>query len=236
MRLSIWQQFSSNHSGSFTVVGRFATEDAARTAAEMLREIIQRIDAWYDDPANEEQIEKGGPTGLRILSPVEAEVKQEYDLEWEFGDQGVDWYGDGHEPVIQFNQDVILDVGETWCLPQTVSELLTKLGGQTYAEHYFGAPITSITVQLSCHFTDKARAAQVHETILQWHQTTDGEDPPWTDEEYAYAQIERVSHNSNLLMLKMTYGINTLPSLRRWLEASGGDDIHYTFETVHHTE
>ena len=37
-RLSIWQQFSSNHSNDFTVVGKFAPENEAAKTAEMFNE------------------------------------------------------------------------------------------------------------------------------------------------------------------------------------------------------
>jgi len=43
MRLSIWQQFSSNHSANFEIVGTFKTEELAHQAAEELREISRAI-------------------------------------------------------------------------------------------------------------------------------------------------------------------------------------------------
>lgn len=232
MKYSIWQQFSSNHSGSFTVIGRFPTQAAAREAADALSEIVQRIDEWYEDPANQAQIQRDGP----IMSPVEAEVKQTYELEWEYNDLGIDWYGSGHEPVIHFGQAVLFDVGETWGAPQTIGELLSKLGGQVYEEHEFGAPITSIIAYLTCHFDDDQSARYISGLIEDWQTTNEGEDPPWTDEQYEYAKIEELAHAESRVTLKMTAGIRRFPLLLRWLEMHGAHDLSYSFETQRHIE
>lgn len=47
MRISIWQQFSSNHSSGFTVVGEFATRSEAENAANKIREILYRLKDWH---------------------------------------------------------------------------------------------------------------------------------------------------------------------------------------------
>ena len=43
MKLSIWQQFSSNHSNTFTVVGEFPTKTEALSAANKLRQLLEAI-------------------------------------------------------------------------------------------------------------------------------------------------------------------------------------------------
>jgi hypothetical protein len=43
MRVSIWQQFSSNHSSFFTVAGIFKTVELAEKATHELRSIIKTI-------------------------------------------------------------------------------------------------------------------------------------------------------------------------------------------------
>lgn len=43
MRISIWQQFSSNHSNSFIVVGKFKTEQEAYSAYLHVRRVMRRI-------------------------------------------------------------------------------------------------------------------------------------------------------------------------------------------------
>jgi hypothetical protein len=53
MKLSIWQQWSSNHSANFTVVGVFETSDAARDAKERLMTIFNDILAWANEHPDE---------------------------------------------------------------------------------------------------------------------------------------------------------------------------------------
>jgi hypothetical protein len=56
MKLTLWQQFASNHSNSFTLVGVFPTPEDARLAADMLREFLSQYMAWvkaHPDAAEE---------------------------------------------------------------------------------------------------------------------------------------------------------------------------------------
>src|SRR5262245_41441153 len=43
MRLTLWQQFASNHSNSFTVIGEFKSHDDAHTAYLHVRRVLRRI-------------------------------------------------------------------------------------------------------------------------------------------------------------------------------------------------
>jgi hypothetical protein len=43
MRLSIWQQFSSNHSSNFTAVGRFDTPEKAAAARQTFEQMLRAI-------------------------------------------------------------------------------------------------------------------------------------------------------------------------------------------------
>jgi hypothetical protein len=53
MRVSIWNQFSSNHSGSMTIVGNFETIEKAMEAEGTLRQIIEEVNDWFDRPEND---------------------------------------------------------------------------------------------------------------------------------------------------------------------------------------
>lgn len=41
MKVSIWQQFSSNHSGGFTVIGNFKSKENLGNATKELRTLIE---------------------------------------------------------------------------------------------------------------------------------------------------------------------------------------------------
>jgi hypothetical protein len=44
VRISIWQQFASNHSGGFKIVGVFLTPQEAAQALDRLRTMLETID------------------------------------------------------------------------------------------------------------------------------------------------------------------------------------------------
>lgn len=237
MKISIWQQFSSNHSASFTVVGRFATEDAARTAADTLLNILQRLSDWHEIEENEIWYEEQEASNRPSLTPVELDIQQEYNLEWERSKRGVDWYQHLSGAVVQLSHDVMFSVEETWSDPRTVSELFAKFGGQTYEDVQAHQRFTTITVQLTCDFNDEAGISRVKEEIALWKQISDGDNPPWTYRtDYQYAKVSDISQGGNRLTLRLTEGVTSLPALLLWLEMLDAYNIRYTFEMVHHAD
>lgn len=234
MRVSIWQQFSSNHSGSFTVVGRFETEETAHEAANELGGVIRQIDEWHEDTANEAWYKQVAMNDVPPITPAEKDIQQKYAIEWEV--QAVDWYGDGHAPIRQLGRDVFFSVGETWCSSEPIANLLGKLGAHTYEEHEFGGgQIKSIFVKLSCSF-DSENAAKENSTLLgKWKENFAGEEPPWANiEEFAYAEIDDISDEANVINVNIKSGIHSLPVIIEWLKSRGGHTITYTLEGQEH--
>lgn len=43
MKLSLWQQFSSNHSAGFSLIGQFKTAEEATQAVAVIRGILEKI-------------------------------------------------------------------------------------------------------------------------------------------------------------------------------------------------
>jgi hypothetical protein len=77
MRLSIWNQFSSNHSGSMTIVGTFETIEKAMEVEQTLRQIILEVNEWFARPENAQYRTAwmgDSPT------PIEVELIRRYDL------------------------------------------------------------------------------------------------------------------------------------------------------------
>jgi hypothetical protein len=91
MKVSIWQQFSSNNSSTFTVAGRFETAEQAQKAQREIMNLLTAIAHWYNQPENAAVRKKiGPPTGLRgyPLTPTEDEYSKKYNIDW--GDP-IDW-------------------------------------------------------------------------------------------------------------------------------------------------
>lgn len=73
MKLSIWKQFSSNHSNSFTVVGTFKTEDDAYFAYLKTRRVLRQIIEKHQNPPLNENFRK-------YALNAEIEILSAYDI------------------------------------------------------------------------------------------------------------------------------------------------------------
>src|SRR5688572_1725913 len=117
MKVTLWQQFSSNHSASFMVVGKFESVEWAETVAEELRTILSEISAWWSQYENydeitlvENRVRKDGG-----LTPPEKKYAEQFQIEkWGKGRQGVlDWVQSEQAPdaVSVFENFVIINQG-----------------------------------------------------------------------------------------------------------------------------
>jgi len=71
MKISIWQQFASNHSAAFTVVGQFQDLDSATKAAKVVRDAVKSISDWYALHPDIKQLVING----QQKAPTEAELE-----------------------------------------------------------------------------------------------------------------------------------------------------------------
>src|SRR5690348_11182422 len=91
MRISIWQQFSSNNSSYFTLVGEFTDPEQALRAASELSRLLIGIGKWYEQPENRAARNAISPPRYgtdQPLSPIEAEFAAKYNIEW---GPAIDW-------------------------------------------------------------------------------------------------------------------------------------------------
>jgi hypothetical protein len=93
MHTSIWQQWASNHSGYFKVIGIFKTSTDADAAAAEIRRLLQGLVDWYSDPANLEALEQGLLDDDRPFAPIERQYLAKYGIDeddWTYCG-GIDW-------------------------------------------------------------------------------------------------------------------------------------------------
>lgn len=109
MKLKIWQQFSSNHSGSFTVVGVFDSPQQAEAAVTELTSIFQNLFAWYKANPKEPRPFLDDPP-----SSAEREIIEKYDLATEInlGLAGED--AQASLTTKSLDRFLILHIHETW--------------------------------------------------------------------------------------------------------------------------
>jgi hypothetical protein len=132
MKVSIWQQFSSNHSTRHLIVGKFQTAQNATDAGERLHKVILQIWEWYNaHPEEQEFISEslGHPA-----TEAEQLVAQEYNIAFP---EGIDWIAAEDESNI-FDSSITtfenhLFLGERWDSMTAIepfAELVKKLGGE----------------------------------------------------------------------------------------------------------
>lgn len=149
MRIRIWQEFSSNNSARFTVVGLFETPTAAKNAAEKLMNMIKSIVEWYQKNAEPEAQWDSPPP-----SPPEIQIAKQYNIKW--SEISLDWAwidNDGNGPVKAFENIVFVDGTDSWLGSSPADKLVQLMGGKVLVDgvitlDLIGEPGTYGTVNL----------------------------------------------------------------------------------------
>jgi hypothetical protein len=85
MKVSIWQQFSSNNSTDYMVVGEFQRASQAKAARELLITMLKDIAEWHRSQNTETTID---PRVFNELTPIELVYQQRLGSTWE---EGINW-------------------------------------------------------------------------------------------------------------------------------------------------
>ncbi len=178
MHVSIWQQFSSNHSATFTVIGEFKTADLAQSATEACLAIFTTIEQWREVPENaallEHQRYYSDPKYVidPPPTPPEIAISQQYGVEW--GGSSIDWIGPVdliHERIRRVDSRVFISVDfETWNHPVPVVNLIEKMGGSALVEYVDGVP--QRTIHLTCTAPDKNTAQTLYQMMDAYFRRT----------------------------------------------------------------
>jgi hypothetical protein len=182
MRVSIWQQFSSNHSSQFTVVGKFKTiEDAARAAAA-IEAMIRAAVEWIQQPENAEVLQQAETKGLFSATPPEREFAEKLGLDWGPSRYGEMFFKDWSYQVITLDNLLFVDGNESSRGAYPFDAVVAKLGGEVYVHGTLATKIVevkrkaddaprkyreetgdyaSLTVSVSCVAPDDAAAARI---------------------------------------------------------------------------
>lgn len=136
MKISIWQQFSSNHSSSYTIVGQFSSPDEAT-------KVEQQLSDWVESWSNERCVHKDGET------PTQITIKSKYNVEFD-----LDYNDFPYRPVQCFDRYVLMESGsEAWGRPDELAKLLEKMGAsRSYnftGDDNFSAIVLKFTIQTS---------------------------------------------------------------------------------------
>jgi hypothetical protein len=75
MKITLWQQFSSNHSNGFTLVGVFPSVAQAKKAYQRIDKLLKAIDKWRTAHPDDYRYD--------FLTPPEKRIAATYEIDWE---------------------------------------------------------------------------------------------------------------------------------------------------------
>ena len=166
MKLSIWRQFSSNHSNQFAIVGRFESVEAARSAADDLKTILKSVSTYYlAHPAEQDKRYEGGKY---TPTPVEFGIAAHYQIDW---DNFQDWTIYDIDPdvfVYTIDQYVLMNSPETGSGYNPFDKLLQSMGATVNAEKEMGEK--NIFVNIRATAPEPALAHSLAITIREFLQ------------------------------------------------------------------
>ncbi len=142
MRISIWRQFSSNHSASFTVVGTFESPGKAAEVAAPLRQMMREIAIFWRDLSEGERYNWEVEVGDDYLglTPAEQKWSAYFGVAWPKFEGDKYWRMDWLPPdpdkaetgVMLFGPHVLVsDIWSAWTPHTHIVAILENYGGQT---------------------------------------------------------------------------------------------------------
>lgn len=168
MKLSLWTQFSSNHSSRYTVIGQFATAEQAHEVKAELEALLLDIAAWWEQFDTQE--------GSRLyeeeyymkdrLTPPEIAIKKKYCLRSFI--RALDWCYDAsmvNLALHQINDLVILDTPhDTWNEPYPFIKFMKQKGGKVRFDGAFMAH--NLYFAMTCDYQNEADAERIKQAMV----------------------------------------------------------------------
>jgi ADP-ribosylglycohydrolase len=222
MKISIWQQFASNHSGRYTVVGKFETPEAAQQATETLLALLTQLEAEYETVPSGKRFTPDG--GIATL-PGEYAVKERYGID----PQTHSFFNDMDQHVIQWDWLIFVKSGETYNDPEPYYTLIARLGGDAAIRWFIShEDTTTICTHLSCTCPDPEIALDILDELYCYHPNQRAlEDNP------RYGAVV-YQHDVDFETLRLDFVADLfnitgqLPTLIQYLEEQGCSDITYS--------
>ncbi|WNG33267.1 hypothetical protein F0U61_06290 [Archangium violaceum] len=161
MKIHVWNAFASNNSGSYTIVGRFPSEELAAQVAAELSEVLAAHEQWFRSPTaprSGEGSRRETPSPLRAFAQVHSLTQGESD----WADQGeLRAWSTGHQ--------VFLHDPCTLSLPDSYEEFLRVRGGKVETRiRHAHADIVSL-FELRGTLPKKTKAETVRALVEELH-------------------------------------------------------------------
>ncbi|MBA3531471.1 MAG: hypothetical protein H0T73_06065 [Ardenticatenales bacterium] len=202
MRLSLWQQFSSNHSDSFRVVGAFDSPESATQAAETIRALVARSQQWY----SQEEYERRDPENLILLPELKASSVNT----WEHFLFIYDHHTEDYEPT-------------------AYKPLVKQLGGQVAIQFQpLDVNDSYVQVKIICQAPDETTGQHLYKVIDNYFEKSDHYTSPW-GKGYGVWARGMIQHEHRQLTLNVEFSNigQALPKMIAYLRNQGCSEITY---------
>lgn len=209
MRISIWQQWSSNHSSMFTIMGTFESEELAQTAARKISELSERITQFIFEDLADADFDRYWKHEL--LTPFELELETTHQI----GLAGrIDWFSG--ISISQVGRVVMLSPDQTWQGPLPVDKLLEQMGARVVIEGDL-APGNRLdnepTIRIRCKAPDEQPAQQI---MTDAGYKSDGD----------YLERTLTSFRNDAPTVEYVH-YSQLADHILWLKQQGCEDVHF---------
>jgi hypothetical protein len=229
MKLTLWQQFSGNHSSHFTVVGSFATESEARTVETQFGDLFRAIYKWKAIPENRALVEDHERLSFSSpATPPELEIATRYGIEAPA--HTIDWLEDERDNLFRFDRDVMVSVAfETWQNPSFIQALMSAFGGTVTIQQN---DTIYLKVHLTCDFPDEVRAQEIVQEAGPFIRNPRGRQPLWLwqglhEGIFGFGDIN--VQGSQIIINHQFFRLHPgLAAMIQWLESQGATHITYT--------
>ena len=259
MKITLWQQFSSNHSALYTVVGTFRNIELAKKAAREIRSLLRSIGNWWDSLSLEEREAWEKHIESAVLTPPEAKFRDQYKIEWPFSLYWFGWAWD-EEPVHRIDTSVFISNPHLYTSkgPQPFDELLAKLGGEVFvqADASLTYPNTVLFIDIVCDLPTNEEDTEILFESLRQDFEAHHIDHLYANEHYSHNldiwldysvvndrfiennvrvyEVERDDNELKLYGIRPTDGYwwEDLPRFIDFLRNEGCSDIRFTFRSA----
>lgn len=229
MKCSIWQQFSSNHSTYFLVVGEFEHVATAEAAANALQALLNRV-------------EEQGHTAQALHKSTASPLEQAFFAQYQFADYSPD------EQISRWERLVFVSQGEASQIHTPYYQALQMLGCVSCGVEYRGdGDVGFIPVWFTATAPDEATANQiadaVHAYISAFQAAVDRmESPycariwqmrPWGDDYHGDLIMgdapSTVLRDGCQLRLELVFAetMGSVQAVKAYLEGCGCSDVVY---------
>jgi hypothetical protein len=248
MKITLWQQFNSNHSASFTVVGMFDTPDSAEQAEKALQTMLTAIEGWHRGKKGSYPLAIQGKKAQprEDLTPPEYHFAEQYQIEWPRPVGWITKHDPGDLTLSRMDHVVFLSsFNFAFQGPQPFDEIMAKLGGQVTVQAHscddYGD--TLVVLNLSCTAPDPAQAEWIdlifqdyrdstvtRHAFYEWIDKFQDTDDYWP-KGIVYNQTERDGARLDFRNVAI-HDVQYVRNFIQYLENEGCSDFRFEFHYV----